>query len=179
MSDATASVSGVTRAKPATRTTAELVDLVEREAPSVLDYFGRRTASREDAADLLSETLLVIWRRAKAVPADDTEARMWMFGVARKVLTTHRRAAGRRAGLAEKLESTVARTEPTLDHDELRDLIDALGDPDREIVRLFYWEGFSLVEVAGILGMREATVRSRMARARTKLRDALNAAEPT
>jgi RNA polymerase sigma-70 factor (ECF subfamily) len=169
LSEATASAPGLVNAR--TRTTLELVTLVEREAPSILDYFGRRSSSPEDAADLLSDTLLVIWRRAKAIPIDDTEARMWMFGVARKVLATHRRSAGRRAGLTEKLMSVTPGEEAA--HDGLRELIDALGDPDREIVRLHYWEGFSLIEVAGILGMRDATVRSRMARARTKLRNQL------
>jgi RNA polymerase sigma-70 factor (ECF subfamily) len=146
------------------------VALVQQEAPGLLDYFGRRCSSSEDAADLVSETLLVIWRRAKAIPTDDTEARMWMFGAARKVLATHRRSVGRRAGLADKLAASVPPPKATDEHDGLRELIGALGDPDREIVRLFYWERFSLIEVASILGMRDATVRSRMARARAKLR---------
>lgn len=150
---------------------------VEREAPAVLDYFGRRVA-HADAADLLGETLVVVWRKAGSIPSDETRARMWLYGVARKVLSGHRRSAVRRTALAERLrlELEVDRPEPD---DALRDAvrghIAALPELDREIIGLVYWEGFSLAEVATILGMRPATVRSRHARAREKLRLALEA----
>jgi len=150
---------------------------VEREAPAVLDYFGRRVA-HADAADLLGETLVVVWRKAGSIPSDETRARMWLYGVARRVLSGHRRSAVRRTALAERLrlELEVDRPEPD---DALRDAvrghIAALPELDREIIGLVYWEGFSLAEVATILGMRPATVRSRHARAREKLRLALEA----
>jgi len=150
---------------------------VEREAPAVLDYFGRRVA-HADAADLLGETLVVVWRKAGSIPSDETRARMWLYGVARRVLSGHRRSAVRRTALAERLrlELEIDRPEPD---DALRDAvrghISALPELDREIIGLVYWEGFSLAEVATILGMRPATVRSRHARAREKLRLALEA----
>jgi len=150
---------------------------VEREAPAVLDYFGRRVA-HADAADLLGETLVVVWRKAGSIPSDETRARMWLYGVARRVLSGHRRSAVRRTALAERLrlELEIDRPEPD---DALRDAvrghIAALPELDREIIGLVYWEGFSLAEVATILGMRPATVRSRHARAREKLRLALEA----
>ena len=58
---------------------------------------------------------------------------------------------------------------------EVRSAIAELGTIDQEIVRLVYWDGFTLAEVAQILNMRPPTVRSRHARARAKLRDALGA----
>jgi RNA polymerase sigma-70 factor (ECF subfamily) len=74
---------------------AEVSALVERETGSLLNYFLRRTVTAEDAADLLGETFLVIWRRERSMPADVTQARMWMFGIAKKVLSGQRRSSTR------------------------------------------------------------------------------------
>ena len=151
----------------------DFAELVEREAPGILAYFGRRVASADDAADLLGDTLVVAWRKAASVPRSDTEARMWLYGVARNVLSTHRRTLARRGALEEKVraDATVRTEPPVLDH--VRALIGDLDPVDREIIGLVYWEGFSLAEVAGILRMRASTVRSRHARARAWLREAL------
>ena len=150
---------------------------VEREAPGILAYFARRV-HRDDAADLLGETLVVVWRRVATIPSDEERARMWLYGVARKVLSQHRRSSVRRSALAERLRLQLNDQPSTVDpteHDEVRAQIAALPEVDREIIELVYWEGFSLVEVAGILGMRQPTVRSRHARARATLKAALEA----
>jgi len=150
--------------------------LVEREAPALLAYFSRRTGQVDDAADLLGDTLVVVWRRQSAIPADQERARMWLYGVARKTLLAHRRSGSRRLALADKLRFELAAAQPTTEnplHDHVRNLVGDLDELDREIIGLVYWEGFSLVEVAHILSMRAATVRSRHARARARLHDAL------
>lgn len=150
--------------------------LVEREAGSLLDYFRRRTSKPEDAADLLGDTLLIVWRREKSIPDDPTRARMWLFGVARKVLSGQRRSTRRRSALAERLGTELA-SYPSAPDDEaaigIRSLIELLDEVDQEIIRLVYWDGFSLIEAAEILSMRPATVRSRHSRARVRLRSAM------
>jgi len=52
---------------------------------------------------------------------------------------------------------------------ELQALLSRLAEGDREIILLHAWEGFSHEEIAVIVGMRPATVRSRYSRARTRL----------
>jgi RNA polymerase sigma-70 factor (ECF subfamily) len=150
---------------------------VERESTALLSYFLRRTTSHDDAADLLGDTLLVIWRRESSIPTDQTEARMWMFGVARRVLSGERRSRSRRDALSERLGARLSAIAPSSadeDHSGVRAAIAMLPETDREIVRLVYWDGFTLAEAAQIMGMRPATARSRMARARTKLRQHLD-----
>lgn len=153
--------------------------LVEREAPGLLAYFMRRVASPEDAADLLGDTLLVVWRRKAAIPDDPTKARMWMYGVARKVLSGHRRGNRRRTALGDRLRIQLMATPTTFvngmdDHSDVRELIEALPAVDREIIRLVHWEGFTLAEVADIMSMRPGTVRSRHSRAMSALRDSFS-----
>ncbi|MGV8885682.1 MAG: RNA polymerase sigma factor [Microbacteriaceae bacterium] len=157
----------------------DIHQFVAREGPALLDYFIRRVESTDDAADLLSDAFVVLWRRRASIPSDMTESRMWLYGVARKVLTTHRRGTGRRKNLSERLrlELAVASNAPhheeALLYEHVRHLIKDLDEIDREIIGLVYWEGFALVEVAQILSMKPATVRSRHARARAALRMAL------
>lgn len=149
--------------------------LAEREAPTLLKYFVRRVVVREDAADLLGETLLTLWRRAVDVPVTDEAARMWLFGVARRVLATHRRGRHRRCALAERLRAELAVTgatgDPVAEH--VRAAVRALPERDRELVGLIHWEGFGPAEAAAILGIRPGTARMRYQRARERLATAL------
>jgi len=153
-------------------------ELVKREAGGLLAYFQRRVPTYEDAADLVSETFVVIWRRVDALPHDDAEARMWMFGIARRVLATHRRGRLRRHDLADRLRAELA-TMPSSSGDtrrpEVADALTALSEKDRELILLVHQDGFTLAEIARLLGRRPATIRSRYQRARQRLRAELEA----
>src|SRR5918992_1551637 len=73
----------------------------ERE---LLAYVLRRVDRAEDAADVVAETFLVAWRRMDKVPAGD-EARLWLYGVARRQLANQRRGELRRSRLADRLRA--------------------------------------------------------------------------
>ena len=80
--------------------------LVRAEAGNLLAYFSRRVSPQAGAADLLGDTLLVLWRRARSIPDNDEERRMWMFGIARKLLVTHSRGSSRRLTLADRFRDS-------------------------------------------------------------------------
>jgi DNA-directed RNA polymerase specialized sigma24 family protein len=67
--------------------------------PSVLSYVRRRTASPDDAADAIAEIFATVWRRMGDVPAGD-DIRLWLYGVARRVLANQRRGEAGRSALA-------------------------------------------------------------------------------
>lgn len=146
--------------------------VVESNSADLLAFFLRRVDASEDAADLLGEALLVIWRRVEAIPTDDREARMWMFGIARHLLTTHRRTTRRRSALQDKLRGQLKHSVVAPDGDgvDVRAVIAQLGEIDQEIIRLTYWDGFTQKEAAHLLAMPEGTLRSRHHRARESLR---------
>lgn len=163
--------------------TSKVESLAERLAPALLTYFTRRVPDASDAADLLAETLLVVWRRSLDVPHDPDQARMWTYGVARRVLATHRRGGVRRNALAARLRAELELTPPTPNapndsetHAQaaVHAAIERLSPLDQEIVRLVHWDGFALAEVAALLGKRPGTVRSRYHRARQRLREDLS-----
>lgn len=157
---------------------ARVENATRAHAPALLAYFARRVEQPHDAADLLAETLLVLWRRASSLPVDDAEVRPWMFGIGRNVLMHHRRRVLRQRAISDKLRSILSATprpgfSDASEHDSLHRAIGTLDAIDQDIIGLVHWEGFSLVEVSRIVGMKEGTVRSRYHRARTTLRTQL------
>ena len=55
---------------------------------AVLGYVLRRTENSDDAADVIAETFLTAWRRLDDVPGGG-EARLWLYGVAKRMLANH------------------------------------------------------------------------------------------
>ena len=151
--------------------------LLRQTAPDLLAYFERRLACREDAADALAEAMLQAWRRVDRLPADPTQARMWLFTIAHNVLANQHRANRRRAALADRLRSHLSDTPLTepgpADRQAIRDAIQRLPADQCELVTLVHWDGFSLTEAAQILDLNPSTARSRYATARRALRDTL------
>ncbi|WP_104435203.1 RNA polymerase sigma factor [Kineococcus xinjiangensis] len=152
--------------------------LVEAHGRDLLAYLERRTSPVEDAADLLSETLLTAWRRVGDLPGEDEAARMWLFVTARNVLANHRRAQQRRTSLTERLRTALVehhRNLPTVHGaaeeaaEAVREAIAALPEAQRELVTLVHWDGFSLTEAATLTAVPASTARSRYAKARATL----------
>jgi len=71
---------------------------------AITGYVLRRTDSPDDAADVIAETFLACWRRLGDVPDGDS-TRLWLYGVARRVLANHHRAGRRRTALADRLRA--------------------------------------------------------------------------
>lgn len=156
-----------------------LVGSLAANARDLLGYFERR-AEREDAADLVAETMLAAWRRVDDLPADDEGARRWLFGIARNVLLNSQRTTRRRSRLAARLRDVLASAPvPAVDEStEVRDAIGRLDPPLAEIVQLVHWEGLSLADAAEVLGIPSSTARSRYQRAKEELRRTLAAEIP-
>ena len=62
---------------------------------------------------------------------------------------------------------------PAADRYALAEAVNRLGPEFKEVVLLFYYQGFSVAEIAEILGIAEGTVSSRLSRARIKLKEEL------
>lgn len=160
---------------------ARFVALYEENARDLLAYAQRRIPVAEDAADLVAETFLIAWRRLGEVP-QGSEARLWLYGVARHALSNQRRGELRRARLAERLRSELtaaALSAPAADAGNapvLRALA-GLGEEDREVLLLAGWEELAPREIARVLGISTVATRSRLHRARRRLRAAMDGVE--
>ena len=65
------------------------------------------------------------------------------------------------------------RAAETRDYSELYEAISRLSEDARLSVTLYYMEGYSVREIAGILGVTESAVKNRLSRARAKLKSEL------
>ncbi|MFI7444887.1 RNA polymerase sigma factor [Nonomuraea indica] len=146
--------------------------------PAIHQYATRRTDSPEDTADVMSETFLTAWRRIADVPEGEA-ARLWLYGVARRVLANQRRGQSRRAGLAERLKDASSAARPSgpdgLDH--VREAFDGLPARDRDVLALACWEGLTGPEIGKVLGCTATAARIRLHRARKRLAKALGLTE--
>jgi RNA polymerase sigma factor (sigma-70 family) len=144
--------------------------LYEANYHLILGYALRR-ADAADAADVVAETFATAWRRLRDVPEGE-EARLWLYGVARRVLANQRRAERRRLRLAGRLrdESRLAPSsapEAGVDHD-VRAAFSRLRRDDRELLSLTAWEGLDPGELARVLGCSRNAARIRLHRARRR-----------
>ncbi|WP_240642421.1 RNA polymerase sigma factor [Microbacterium sulfonylureivorans] len=150
---------------------------IAQSSGDLLAYFEYRV-SRDEAPDLLVETMTAAWRHANNLPAAAEEARMWLFGIARNVLANAQRSGRRRVRLANRLRDMLATgttVGPPADTGlEVRDAVNRLADHHAEIIRLVHWDGFSLVDAAKLCGIPESTARSRYQAAKRQLREALS-----
>ncbi len=150
--------------------------LFDENFRKLLGYALRRVADKTIAADIVAETFLVAWRRLDDVPHGD-EARLWLYGTARRVLANHHRGERRRSGLVDKLGAHLDLTLPEASEEALdvRAALDRLDDADAELLRLSVWEGLTPAELATMYGVPPATMRTRLHRARARLREQLDA----
>lgn len=143
---------------------------------AIFAYAARRTSDPSDAADIVAETFTIAWRRIGDVPQGG-EAKPWLFGVARNLLSKHHRGRRRRGRLTSRLNQEAHRfvaavTVPEEFREPYRTSIAEafaqLSDSDRELLKLVGWEDLDRTEIAAMLGCSRTTLRVRLHRARRR-----------
>lgn len=125
--------------------------------------------NNQDCADAVQEALLQAWAHRASLRSMDA-FKPWLTKILVNTCKGMLRKA-RRATLVELNESIPAAEK--LDTTALYDALDELPPELRAATVLYYFEGFSVREVAGMIGVHESTIKSRLLYARRKLRDAL------
>jgi RNA polymerase sigma-70 factor (ECF subfamily) len=135
-------------------------------------------AGRQVADEVVSETFAIAWRRLDDVPEPPLP---WLLGVARNVLRDTIRADARREALSAELrawtEGDVA--DQVADRLGVLRALAALPEDDREILILVAWQGLTPREGARVVGCSSAAFRVRLHRARKRLKQAMEPAEPS
>ena len=136
---------------------------------SLLAYLTRR-ARPEDAADLLAEVYLVAWRRRAQLPSG--EERLWLYGVARRLLSQHHRLSLGRRDVEEA--TRIAPVPDPHDGDDrrseaVRQALESLSEVDRELITLTSWERLSAADAGRVVGISAGAARVRLHRARARL----------
>lgn len=150
---------------------------VNQKAEALLNAYGNsilRLAysylhNMEDAEEILQDTLI---QYLKAAPVLENEAheKAWLLRVAGN-LSKNRIAYNRVRGADELEESLAAEQREDLSY--VWDAVKSLPVKYREVIHLFYYEGYSTGQIAQLLRMNESTVRSLLRRGREQLKSIL------
>jgi RNA polymerase sigma-70 factor (ECF subfamily) len=141
-------------------------------------YLRYHVSSADEAEELTAETFLRVVRAAASFDPRRGNAKSWLFRIAQNVLRDSRRRARHRGTvpietLRDLVSDAPSPEERLLHREEVRELLQAvehLGARDREVVSLRYGSELDYREIAEILGIREAAVRTRLWRALGNLR---------
>jgi RNA polymerase sigma-70 factor (ECF subfamily) len=157
--------------------------LFERHSRAVYNFCFRRTGDWTVAEDLTSVVFLEAWRRRGEVRLKDGRALPWLLGVAVNVLRNRRRSERRHRAALERLPIQRAvdfadDADGRLD-DELRmratlRTIAKLPRREQEVLALCVWPGLSYEDAALALNLPVGTVRSRLSRARVRVRELMS-----
>ena len=137
-----------------------------------------RSKIGDDGADVIAQVFLACVEGRDRIEGDNVKA--YLFAVARKRLAEHFRQTARRADLDLEVSSVAdLRTGPATHvarrqrSELLREALTRIPLDDQIAIELAYFEGLAMKEIADVLEIAENTVRSRLSRAREKLRAVL------
>ncbi|GLZ60467.1 RNA polymerase sigma factor [Micromonospora sp. NBRC 107095] len=174
------------RARVRAGDTAAFAELFDAYARSVYNHAFRLTADWATAEDVMAATYLQAWRSRERVTEEGGSLRPWLLGIATNEARNHTRSNRRYRRVAAAL---IAADRTVPDHaDEVAGRLDdsrriaaaldalaRLRRPEREVLTLCLWEGLDYESAAEALGVPVGTVRSRLSRARARLRTLVDA----
>ena len=149
----------------------------DRHYRAVYGFLARRVG-RSVADDLAAETFIRAFERRSSYDTSVERALPWLFGIAVNLLAHHRRSEARQLRALATLDAPrpSAEGESRVDAELTQRLVaglEKLDDYDREVLLLYAWGELTYEEIAQALAIPTGTVRSRLNRARRKLRVAL------
>jgi len=153
--------------------------LYARHNVRVYRFIIRLTGNQSLAEDLVSEVFLDVWRQAEGFEAK-SQVSTWLLAIARyKALSALRRRTDEHLDdhMAETIEDTSDSPETMVNTKDRNTIVQKcltqLSPAHREVIDLVYYHEKSVDEVAKIVGVPAATVKTRMFYARNKMADLL------
>ncbi|MBD5128962.1 MAG: sigma-70 family RNA polymerase sigma factor [Ruminococcaceae bacterium] len=160
--------------------------VMKKYTPTVYGIAFTRLKSPVDAEDVVQD-VFVRYFKADLTYENEEHRKAWLIRCAVNCTNSFARSAQFRhrsetASLDEVAElssgdSTEEQAERSERKSAVLDAVMALPEKYRTIVHLYYFEDMSVAEIAGTLGTRQSTVKTRLSRARDKLKTLLKGVE--
>ena len=159
----------------ADRDRAALRELYDRHAPWLRARLARRCSDPGVVEEVLQDTFLAVWRRPEGYRGSgDVPAWLWGIGIRRLLSAVRpRRPLPLRLLLDPPAPSAEDVVLLAVEHGDLARAVNGLSPELRDVVRAVALDGLTSREAARLLGVPPGTVRTRMARARAQLQEAL------
>lgn len=149
-------------------------ELYRRHSPWLTLRLTRRCAMPDVVDQAVQDTFLAVWRKPKAYQGSG-EVAAWLWGIGvRRLIDQLRRT---RKSLPPVQEELVVSAEDRVlegtEHGDLAGALQRLSPELRAVVQATVLDGLTTREASRLLGIPTGTVKTRMSRARTQLREAL------
>lgn len=131
----------------------------------------------EDGEEVVSDVFLAVWRRPEALRPGSVKA--WLGAVARNMAKNRLRQISQTLPLEEDALEVPGPDDPpgeyerALERQLVRQAVDSLPGPDREIFLRHYYYAQTVQEISRHMHLNESTVKTRLRRGRMKLKDTL------
>ena len=160
-------------------------DIFDRHYAAVF-RFAERRVGRDQASEVAAETLARAFAKRGSFRLDAAGALPWLLGIASKLILHERRRFVRYLAAVERASAELQTADPEGDLGAADRRLDApgdwarmraallqLADTDRELLLLITWDELSYEDAAAVLGLPIGTVRSKLHRAKARLRELL------
>ncbi|MFF3816177.1 RNA polymerase sigma factor [Streptomyces bluensis] len=155
-------------------------EIYEEYARTVYNHAFRLTGDWSTAEEVMADTFLDAWRTREQLEPDGGSLKPWLLGMATNKSRNANRGLGRRLAflarrpasdrVADFAEESAGRLDDARRLAAVRQVYDRLRRGEREVLALCVWSGLDYAQAAQALGVPVGTVRSRLSRARARLR---------
>lgn len=156
-----------------------LRQLYDRHAAWLAARLSRRCADRDAVADALQDTFVAAWKGATKFRGEG-EVPGWLWGIAMRRLVSRLRRRGRSVALGPALrenEAVDSHAEEqlllTVEYADLGPALRRISPELRVVLQATVLDGLTTREAASLLGIPQGTVKTRLVRARSRLREEL------
>lgn len=155
----------------------KLMDKYIPYVSAIVWNFLHTSMTKEDAEEVVSDVFLTAWNRSGEIYPDGLKS--WLGAVARHKALQKLRKAGFDLPLEEDVldlpdadtpEASVTRTEEAK---LVRQAVDTLGEPDREIFLRHYWFAQTVSQISHQMQINESTIKTKLRRGRQRLKEML------
>lgn len=153
-----------------------LHEVYTRWSPLIYTVARRSVRNDDDAADVTQAVFVAAWQGRQGFDPDSGSLPGWLLGITRRKIADHYRAVGRAPEPQEELPEETAldpAVETVIDKVLLADEIERLGEPQRRILELCFYQDMTHAQVASLLDLPLGTVKSHVRRSLGRLRDRL------
>jgi RNA polymerase sigma factor (sigma-70 family) len=151
-----------------------LVELFDLHEQRLYRHARRLLPTSEDAQDAVAMAFFELWRRRAAVRLVDDSPLPWLLTTVTNIARNLERSSRRYRGLLGRVEhEEQTGAAPALDETGVLAALRRLPERERSVIVLVVLEGYAERETAQALGIPSGTVKSRLARAKARLRSAM------
>ena len=155
--------------------------IFDRHATVLHRYLVRRIGP-DEADGMVGEIFRIAFEKRATFDVERPTARPWLYGIATNLVAKHRRGEARRFHAVARLaahrlppidlaDRVSAAVDASQRWQRVADALTSLPEPERDALVLYVWEALSYEEIAAALDVPVGTVRSRLNRARKRLRE--------